>query len=457
MTDRAGNSLLPLELGAGGAATKPSFLVAAAVPAIIAIASLLMAGFARWTYGYPWCASGNDELFWATIVGARSEGFFYPISGAAFVWFAEHIGAGLGWLPGPTIALMGWVSIVPLVLLTFFTYRRWVGERAGLVLLVLATTAYFWTPLIESKPQQWGQPIALLGVWLCLAVIRRRTHWGWLLLCASILAWVHILSFAIMLVVSAWAWLALTLRGRVRVRDGLLAAAAFVPGLVFIIWPGGPYGLAISAVLSDHIQNGTGVLAVLGSIAVLVPVSLRALRVPVRSAPVDSADPLPTLCRSLSAYWMSLLAGAIVACLAFQAILLPETYWFMYGNSLLQFAVAQSGNVLFLLLTLYGVWLAKAQLEKGSLPEAIDDSLVLVVGCGIIGLLGLGVTVSMLDNNWFLRVAGYTVMFAAPLAAHAASKALMTSPKGVHIALGAASIISLLLAVRWPGLVGCEL
>ena len=167
------------------------------------------------------------------------------------------------------------------------------------------------------------------------------------------------------------------------------------------------------------------------------------------------------LCAAVNGPVMLAALLVISVCLIFQALLLPPDYWQMYGNSPLRFMLAQSGNLLFLALTLVGVWLASRQLVAGNLHHSLDDALVMVVGCAVMGLMGLGVTVSMLDNNWFLRIASYTVLFAAPLAALGAERVMELKVKGApgaaRLLIGAAAMLSALLAVRWPGLVSCPI
>ena len=433
----------------------------AAPPIVVMLAALGLSVYARFGYGYPWCANGNDELFWATIISSRFESYYYPISGAAFVWLAQALVSLSGWQAADVIAYIGLLSIAPIVLLTYSVYRRWDAQRAGLILLVLSTTAYFWTPLVESKPQQWGQVIALLGAWLFLACLRGRVNWAWLMLCAGVLALVHILSFAVLTALCAWIWLVFLLRGRTRLREGGMSALAFAPGALFVAWPGGPYGLSIAAVLQDHIQNPYGVFGVILCILGLLLLALLVFRHQLRQSLLGQRDPLRRLCAAVNGPVMLAALLVISVCLIFQALLLPPDYWQMYGNSPLRFMLAQSGNLLFLALTLVGVWLASRQLVAGNLHHSLDDALVMVVGCAVMGLMGLGVTVSMLDNNWFLRIASYTVLFAAPLAALGAERVMELKVKGApgaaRLLIGAAAMLSALLAVRWPGLVSCPI
>lgn len=417
------------------------------------IYALVAAGLARFLFGYPWYA--QDELYWAQIISARAQGVYYPISGAVFVWLNELIIAAFDWPSHVAISVFGWFSVAPALATTYWVYRRWQGERAVLILITLLSTAYFWAPLIESKPQQWGQPMALLGVFAFFACVRGNLPWWVLAACATALAFVHNLSFAVLAACCLWAWLACLALGWSTFAHGMRTLLALLPGVLLIAWPDGPYSVTVKAVWIDHIHNHFAVMMIVGTGAVAALAFALVARKLVSGLRDTSEGPREWLAQLLSLRALALFGLLIAICLGFQALLLPDTYWQMYGNSLLRFLFAQSGNLLFLLVSLSGTWLAMRHALQGTLPRALQEALVMLAGCALMGLAGLGVTVWMLDNNWFLRIASYTALFAAPLAAYGLGDSVSALSKRWWLALIVAAILSSLLAIRWCGLVSC--
>ena len=213
----------------------------------------------------------------------------------------------------------------------------------------------------------------------------------------------------------------------------------------------------MQAVWLEHIHDHGAVLSVVAVVGLAALVSLVLVRRLAKRVTALRSDPLAHLAAALSSRWAMLVALVVPACLIAQALLLPDGYWQIYGNSAPRFLLAQSGNLLFLSLTLHGGWLACRHCAEGRLSVPLQEALILLLGAAALCLAGLGATVWMMDNNWFLRIALYAVAFAAPLAAYSLAQLTGRFQLVARVAIVLAAAISLLWTLRWCGLVECAL
>lgn len=425
--------------------------------ALVLLGLTLIVGVARWGFGYPWCTDGVDEHFWADILGARAEGVFIPISGPVFVYLLMWLTplSGASW--PDAIATLGWLSVPVLAAFGFWFYRHALGKSlAWPVLAALSTTGYFWAPLFESKPQQWGQWSALLASWMMCRALSGQLRWRWVALAATAVAALHILSFGILVLVSGWCWLILFLLQRVPLRQGLSALGSLLPGTALLLAPFGPYDVAIQVIVENHFVDWGSTLRM--AAAVLLAVLLLATMV-IRSrvAITDwwirrSVAGSPAVLR-LTLFWSLLIVCG--ASLAAQASLLPADYWSFYGHSPGRLLLAQGGNLLFLLLVLNGVVECIERIRFSVRDDPLPHFLLLSVAAGLSAVLALLITLQTTDTNWLLRVANYGVLFAAPLAALPLHRAFFAMPRRMALLIAVAATLSLLGSLRWSGLIDC--
>ncbi len=417
----------------------------------------LVVAIARWGFGYPWCTDGVDEHFWAYILGARAEGVFIPIYGPVFVhllmWLTPLSGAS--W--PDAIAMLGWLSVPVLAAFGFLFYRHALGRSlAWPVLAALSTTGYFWAPLIESKPQQWGQWSALLAGWMLCRALSGQLRWRWVALAATAVAALHILSFGILVLVSGWCWLILFLLQRVQMRQGLCAAACLLPGLALLLAPFGPYDVAIQVIVENHFVDWGSTLRM--AFAVLLAVLVMAVLVTRSRVPITDWLVRRSAAGSSAVLRVTLFWALLIVCgasLAAQASLLPADYWSFYGYSPWRLLLAQGGNLLFLLLVLNGVVECLERIRFGIGADPLPHFLLLSVATGLSAVLALLITLQTTDSNWLLRVANYGVLFSAPLAALPLRRAFYARPRSTALLIAVTAPLSLLGSLRWSGLIDC--
>ena len=420
--------------------------------AILSLIGLALSAVARLGFGYPWCTDGNDETFWAVILEARTQGFHYPISGLFFVellgWLVPQIGlsfsSGISWF--------GMLSVPALIAVAAVFYRRALPELFWPVFAALALTAYFWAPLIESKPQQWGQWGALICGWLLCRNLVGGRSWVAFALGATTVAFLHILSFGILFAITGWVWLFYLLLGRTSVVAGVRAALCFVPGLAVLLWPNGPYAISVDVILHDHITDANAMRALAGAV---VAVALLALVLALRRRSHDAVSVRVVKFGRPIVFWGLLLTST--ACLAVQAALLPTHYWQFYDYSSGRFLLSQAGNVLFAVFVLQGAAQLVEDWSKGVLSAAMQHFAALGLATALTAGLALLITLWTIDTNWLLRVMSYLALFAAPLAARSLLLAYRARPRLTSAICGGAALVSVLSSLRWSGLIDCGL
>ena len=146
--------------------------------------------------GYPMCP--GDEASWLQIAGELDRGRAWPVSGPGYMAAVQALAHRLEQPTAAAIPLWGMASVLGVVLTLLRVYRQLGPMPPWLVCTGLALSSYFLAPLFESRPQQWGQALVLLGAWLC---------WRWLhaskgawAFCAvlALTAVLHILSHAVL-------------------------------------------------------------------------------------------------------------------------------------------------------------------------------------------------------------------------------------------------------------------
>ena len=370
---------------------------------------------------FPPCVS--DEVRWADISRWIAAGDSQPISGALFfaiLQFAVRVTASS---PEAVLQAMG-IATVPVVLGSlWFGYRLMRLAYPGAVFVVLATSSYFWSPLLESRPQQLGQGLVFLGIvflWRALEgdhVPTRKFWWGWLGILAFT-GWFHILSLGILLALSHLLYLvhgmvALTHPPR-HALSRLMLGTGMATALVF--WPGGPYSATVYALQHDLFPGPMGMIPVLVGLCALAALVLAAA--PSIQAHWEAHHPrLRHWFQNNPGTSVMGLTGIPLLLLSFQATLLPDEAWLPYGGSLLRFLLLQSGNLFFLGLCVAGVGMAirggivPTRSVRFPLPE------VMVPTLGLLAVLALGTSSLMAHTNWMLRILSYGLPFIAPIGA----------------------------------------
>ncbi len=238
------------------------------------LAAAMAAVLARWWGGYPNCPT--DELNWAYIAHQLDQGVQWPVSGPLHVVLLRALASLLHLDYRQALSVMG-VLFVPVAMgILIWRYRRMGVSPLRMSLLALCLSSYFWAALIESRPQQWGQMLVLLGgtsLWLALS---RQGSWMAYAVALVVTAFTHILSYALLLMLSAWlmGYFFLMRETPSRTLARCLAALA-LSALVFVL-PGGPYEAMLSDISQHHLRGNGRQIA---GLAMLVTVALAALLV----------------------------------------------------------------------------------------------------------------------------------------------------------------------------------
>ena len=129
----------------------------------------------RFYAGYPICP--NDEASWIYIAGQLDRGVHWPVSGPAFIETARELSRQIGGDHARTIPLIGIVGVFVAISSFVWGYRKFNMVSVSQVLIALALSSYFWAPLMEARPQQWGQILVFLGVISGWCWLHRKGGW----------------------------------------------------------------------------------------------------------------------------------------------------------------------------------------------------------------------------------------------------------------------------------------
>ena len=375
--------------------------------------------------GYPMCP--GDEASWLQIAGELDRGRAWPVSGPGYMAAVQALAHRLEQPTAAAIPLWGIASVFGVLLTLLRVYRQLGPMPPWLACAGLALSSYFLAPVFESRPQQWGQALVLLGAWLC---------WRWLH--ASKGAWVffavlaltavlHILSHAILV----WVCMALLIgdallgQARAHGRRHVATWLALLLSMGVYLLPGGPY----AHMLRDIQQHHMGKLGASPLIHLLmISMGMVVLSLIYRANWTNTLNKLKHKVQSIARHptgCMLALALVLVMALTGQAALLPPEAWRPYGGSPAAFVLFQAGNLAtawcFMAGLLVSIRAASAfnlgphspRLAPLSAQFLAIALLALAVLAGVVILASLW----LLHTNWLLRLISYGLLFAAPIVA----------------------------------------
>lgn len=404
----------------------------------------------RWG-GYPRCR--NDELNWIDIAVALDRDEPWPVSGPAFIHFVRALSGYLDFDYEQTFALMGVAGVVFAIAVLLLVYQVIAAGRMPLVLGCLALSTYFWAPLLEARPQQWGQVLVLCSGLCCWLWLHRRRGGVLLFVLLPILAITHILSHAIAL----WLCGILVLvagRSPGHRRIAVLAALGISTAVYFV--PGGPYAHMLRDVYDNHARRALDLLPQAGAALVAAALALALL-----AASLVRLNAWASLLQISWRHERLAIAGmalTLTVALALQAQLLPSQAWQPYGGSVWLFLSAQIGNLLYTVLVLMGLRPLMSGGVQGPIHPLMGRWMTwALVAFGMLCAAAVTVSLWLLDTNWLLRVLNYGVLFAAVPAALGLERANAALGRPVLLgAIGAAGVgTSLLFVWRHPAVYAC--
>ena len=400
--------------------------------------------------GYPTCRT--DEHVWAelaSLIGDRP-----PISGPLHPVVLNWLVSQFGLSYAQSLAALGVVTVFVVILMLLLSYRLLAVPRPGYALATLACSSYFWSPLLESRPQQLGQPLVLLAVAITTRAltqpISRPWHWIALAALAILTAVFHILSYGILVALTALLGLLFWVIGMSTKTRVTLAVLLVVSPVIIILWPNGPYQLMIDAIKRDHLLVPTnqfiaGAVALVFAVAGVIVVVGR-----ITSSLIVKAR------RSLNAMPTTALTLGMVTALgilALQAFLLPTDAWKPYGNSYVLFSISQLGNLFFLFLLLRGFIHFSQLVDSHGEGRYSREMLILATSVAALAGAALLASVYLKDTNWMLRVLNYGLLIIAPVAS--AGLQGLRRPHLMKWLCALCSVLSILSVLRPPPLYNC--
>lgn len=395
--------------------TRPHRLEVFAIVALVCFSTLAAYALRTWG-GYP--LDPSDERNWIGIAAEVAKGVDAAISGPLHFATTQSLARWAAITHADALAVLGIVAI-PLVLTAYVACYRLMGFRqTWLALAVLTSSTYFWAPLLESRPQQWGQALVLLICTLAWRLFVHQPHplnprhvlvwvgWSALLLFTC---WLHLLSGPIAFGVSvllATGLLALKPR---RWPGVVLWAVAALPGVWVLVWPDGPYRAMLRGMDLARFLPPLMWWPVAAIVLLFVLAGVRLWGAALLAACLRSLE-------SRRSLWVATAVFSVVCLLALQAYMLPALAWASYKGSVLLFCLRQLGNLFFFAMFLHGL-LYVALDSKKRLLSPWPGQFALLACMALLAGLALALSVVTRDTNWMLRIINYSLPIAAPFAA----------------------------------------
>ena len=407
----------------------------------------------RFFAGYPICP--NDEASWIYIAGQLDRGVHWPVSGPAFIETARELSRQIGGDHARTIPLLGIIGVFVAISSLVWGYRKFNMVSASQVLITLSLSSYFWAPLMEARPQQWGQVLVFLGVISGWCWLHRKGGWLFFLV-IPVISVTHILSHAVLAFLCGMLVMADFAEKRPLTKRHLCFLLVVLLSLAVYVLPQGPYAAMLADV--EHVQLkqlslGRPYLAILLSIAAVVAVFLQPKW---HWRPNFTNVVAQGLVRRRTATGLSILCVVFTA-IAMQAYLLPAEAWLPYGGSWRRFLLFQVGNLMFAGFFIAGIYSLIEGLQTKRFDPMMGRLLIwILIALGLLSLLSIGASWWLLHTNWFLRILNYGIFFAAIVAAIGIDRLTKNWPTLIKYALlGVGISASLLAVVRPPQLLGC--
>ncbi|THU02834.1 hypothetical protein E9531_06965 [Lampropedia puyangensis] len=422
-------------------------------PVAVSLLFAVLAWAMRFHGGYPICH--NDEVNWMGIAEQLDSGVHWPVSGPAFIETVRFISANAELPHAHTLSALGIGCVFLSILLLWWGYRKLGLVSPASVLMALVLSSYFWAPLMESRPQQWGQMLVFAGIICAWQWLHRQGGWMFFLI-VPVIAVLHILSHAILIFLCAVLVFVDCLERRpLGIRHVLLGVYLLISLGIYLL-PHGPYAAMLMDLQQVHLKRfwatGNTVFWVLGGGAILFLLCLRYGH----WRPSWNDAIAQAMLRNSTAMALSLMCIVLTA-LAMQAYLLPAAAWMPYKGSLLRFVFVQLGNVLFAAFFVVGIF----GLVSGVRADQFDVQkarvlIVLLIGFGALSGVAIAASWWLLDTNWFLRVLNYGVFFAAIICSIGVRITMQSRPiYAIWGVLGAGVLASIIAVIRPPQLLGC--
>ena len=319
----------------------------------------------------------------------------------------------------------------------------------------LALSSYFWAPLVEARPQQWGQILVFLGVISACLWLHRLCGLVFFLIMPCI-AFTHILSHAVLIFLCGMLVVADFIEKKPLTQRHLsiLLTALFSLGIYLI--PDGPYAsmlVDLEQIQMKRFLQSTPYLAIPLSTAAIVLIYAQRKW---HWRPSWTNTVAVYIKRRRIAIGLSLVC-IICTLIAMQATLLPTIAWTPYNGSWLRFLIFQSGNLMFASFFVLGAFDLVSGLHSKQLNPAMGRLLIwILIALGILSIISITISWWLLHTNWFLRILNYGIFFAAIVTAIGIDRTTQKWSATVkYTILSIGIVVSILAVVRPQQLLGC--
>lgn len=411
-----------------------------------------IAFYARFNLGYPICK--NDEFNWLFIASQLDEGVFWPVSGPLFMAIMREASQQLNMSYASVMPWLGLSGSFALVCGLCWGYCKLGIIHPWKILITLALSSYFWAPLLEARPQQWGQLLVFLGsisTWLWLQ--QRRGGWTLLPIMACV-GFTHILSHVILLCIcAALVFIDLAIKRTGNYRHFVVVLVATVSTGVYF-WPAGPYAAMLVDLSQVHLKGlYLTHIALLATPLILASIACVCLfRCRGRQPAKIATDFFEKYFRVI----IGILAAFCILLLIVQAYLLPAQAWLPYQGSWIKFIAFQIGNLTFAGISMIGLYGLYVGLRQRQLDLAMGWFTAWILICfAILGMATVALSFWMHDTNWFLRLINYGILFAAIPAAIGFDMLKQKFKIGTALVWCISFFASLISVVRPQSLLSC--
>ncbi len=358
----------------------------------------------------------SDEAMYVSLIKEVSNGMDPPASGPGFVYLILLIKRIFGWPVDIITGVLGLIVGSLYLLLLYQVYKVNLSSRETAVYscLMILSTSYFLWPMIESRPQQLGMLLVLVGAYFYHAHLGNGRYLG-LLITITIFTFVfHILSFLFLISIMLILWWLGFIENKTRLKQGIWPGLVLISGLLIFFSPlplyssmNGGVGWMLRRSELGFLQNSP-ILVVLFAISILFLVALtiylKNIKVP-EGLMSFGGKHIGKLC--------PIIIIATILVLFVQFMINRDVYSSKYRGSILLFIVFQMGNIVF-----GGLFIRSflKSMRNGDFEDPFFRIVSILMFMGIATLL-ISIFLPMNFNNWMIRTVNYWTVFAAPLVA----------------------------------------
>jgi len=356
----------------------------------------------------------SDEALYVDLANDVKAGDNAPTSGPGFLYALLLLRSVTGWPVENITAVIGLLVGAAYPLIIYLIYRKHLASREEAVFSVLFifSTSYLIWPMIESRPQQAGMLLVLLGGVLYHTYLIKGKYLSAVIVICLFTFFFHILSFLILMGLILLLWWFSYLEGKTSIRTTIWPFVVLIFGLLVFITPipiySGMYGGIKWTLRHSTLSMVRNWYPLAASILIAVPVLVLLTRYLKK---VDMLGKLKKAGEKHSRKMMYIFIVVLVSGLCLQFYLSRQIYIDKYKGSFLLFLLLQSGNFFF-----GGIFILEffRSMERGEFEDPYFRSVIMLMLIGMISLV-ISIFLPLHFNNWAIRMINFWTLFAAPV------------------------------------------